>query len=272
MHDAVTAAKSHGHLGVSSLRFVCLELRCTLAASQQGADVVRGHLDVAIDVPAQVAIIGRSPGTLSTAREALGKDAVAIQADLSSLPEIERAMKAVGDSLGSVDVLFANAGTGAFIPFEQVDEALWDQVIDLNVEGTYFTVQKCLPFMGPESAVILCSSVSASRSMPGSSIYAASKAAINSIGRSLGGELIGRGIRVNVVMPGGIDTLIMQRTPGVPPEAAGAVFQKMAEHTPLGRVGRPEEVAAAVLFLASQEASYITATELHVDGGVIGAT
>ena len=108
--------------------------------------------------------------------------------------------------------------------------------------------------------------------MPGSSVYAASKAAINSIGRSLAGELVGRGIRVNVVMPGGVETPIMNHTPGVPPEAAGAIFEKMAQGTPMGRVGQPEEIAATVLFLASPEASYITAAEFHVDGGVIGAT
>jgi NAD(P)-dependent dehydrogenase (short-subunit alcohol dehydrogenase family) len=224
------------------------------------------------DEGARVAIIGRNPDTLASARDALGGDTLAIQADMSSLLEIKRAMGKVREAFGTVDVLFANAGTGAMIPFEQVDEALWDQVMSLNVKGTYFTVQNCLPLMGTGGAIILCSSVSASRSMPGSSVYAASKAAINSIGRSLGGELVGRGIRVNVVMPGGIDTPIMQRTPGVPPEAAGMVFQKMAEGTPMGRVGKPEEVAATVLFLASNDASYITAAEFHVDGGVIGAT
>jgi len=221
---------------------------------------------------ARVAIIGRDPATLATARAEIGPDAIAIQADLSSVAEIERAMGEVRDALGSVDILFANAGTGAMVPFEQVSETLWDQVIDLNVKGTYFTVQHCLPMMGRGGAIILCSSVSASRSMPGSSVYAASKAAINAIGRSLGGELVGRGIRVNVVMPGGVETPIMQRTPGVPPEAAEAVFRQMAEGTPMKRVGRPEEVAATVLFLASDDASYITATEFHVDGGVIGAT
>lgn len=224
------------------------------------------------DEGARVAIVGRNAETLASARDAIGGETLAIQADMSVLTDIERAMREVREALGTVDVLFANAGTGAMIPFEQVDEALWDQVIDLNVKGTYFTVQYCLPMMGPGAAVVLCSSVSASRSMPGSSIYAASKAAINSIGRSLGGELVGRGIRVNVVMPGGIDTPIMQRTPGVPPEAASIVFEKMAEGTPMGRIGRPEEVAATVLFLASDDASYITAAEFHVDGGVIGAT
>lgn len=224
------------------------------------------------DEGARVAIVGRNPETLASARDTVGPGTVAIQADVSSLAEIERAMDEVRQAFGTVDVLFANAGTGAMIPFEQVDEALWDSVIGLNVKGTYFTVQKCLPMMSAGGAIVLCSSVSARRSMPGASVYAASKAAINSIARSLGGELVDRGIRVNAVVPGGIDTPIMQRTPGVPPEAASAVFEKMAEGTPMRRVGRPEEVAAAVLFLASDEASYITASEFHVDGGIIGAT
>ena len=221
---------------------------------------------------ARVAIIGRSAETLAAARAELGKDAIAISAELSRVAEIDRAFAEVRAAFGTVDVLFANAGGGGMIPFEQVDEALWDQIIDLNVKGTYFTVQRCLPLMGKGGAIILCSSVSAARSMPGASVYAASKAAINSLGRSLGGELVGRGIRVNVVMPGGVQTPIMQRTPGVPAELANVIFEKMAQGTPMGRVGQPDEIASAVLFLASPEASYITATELHVDGGVIGAT
>jgi NAD(P)-dependent dehydrogenase (short-subunit alcohol dehydrogenase family) len=221
---------------------------------------------------ARVAIIGRSAETLAAARAELGKDAIAISAELSRVAEIDRAFTEVRAAFGTVDVLFANAGGGGMIPFEQVDETLWDQIIDLNVKGTYFTVQRCLPLMGKGGAIILCSSVSAARSMPGASVYAASKAAINSLGRSLGGELVGRGIRVNVVMPGGVQTPIMQRTPGVPAELANMIFEKMAQGTPMGRVGQPDEIASAVLFLASPEASYITATELHVDGGVIGAT
>ena len=221
---------------------------------------------------ARVAIIGRSAETLAAARAELGKDAIAISAELSRVAEIDSAFAEVRAAFGTVDVLFANAGGGGMIPFEQVDEALWDQIIDLNVKGTYFTVQRCLPLMGKGGAIILCSSVSAARSMPGASVYAASKAAINSLGRSLGGELVGRGIRVNVVMPGGVQTPIMQRTPGVPAELANMIFEKMAQGTPMGRVGQPDEIASAVLFLASPEASYITATELHVDGGVIGAT
>ena len=221
---------------------------------------------------AQVAIVGRNAETLEEARAAIGGDTLAVQAELSSVREIRRAMEEIGAAFGHIDILFANAGTGAMIPFDQVDEALWDQVMNLNVKGSYFTVQSALPLMGEGGAIILCSSVSGARSMPGASVYAASKAAINSLGRSLGAELVGRGIRVNVVMPGGVETPIMQRTPGVPPEAAAMVFRKMAEGTPMGRVAQPEEIAAAVLFLASPQASYITATELHVDGGIIGAT
>ena len=221
---------------------------------------------------ARVAVVGRNPSSLEAARQTLGKDAIAVAADLSSVAEIARAMAEIGAAFGRVDVLFANAGGGAMVPFDQVEETLWDQVMNLNAKGSYFTVQKCLPFMGDGAAVILCSSVSAERSMAGASIYAASKAAINAIGRSLAGELVGRDIRVNVVMPGGVETPIMSRTPGVPAEAAGAVFEQMAAGTPMHRVGRPAEIAAAVLFLASADASYITATELRVDGGVTGAT
>ena len=221
---------------------------------------------------ARVAIVGRNPATLAAARDEIGPDTLAVQADIGVKADIVRAMAEVRAAFGTVDVLFANAGTGAMIPFEQVDEELWDRIIDLNVKGTYFTVQNCLPMMGTGGAIVLCSSVSAARAMPGASVYAASKAAINAIGRSLGGELVGRGIRVNVVMPGGVETPIMSRTPGVPPEAAQAVFEQMAAGTPMGRVGRPEEVAATVLFLASDDASYITAAEFHIDGGVIGAT
>ena len=221
---------------------------------------------------ARVAIVGRNPETLASARDSIGGDTIAVRADLSQMAEIDSAIGEIGSALGLVDVLFANAGTGAMVPFEEVDEALWDHVMSLNLKGTYFTVQKCLPLMRGGASIVLCSSVSAARSMPGASIYAASKAALNSLGRSLGGELIDRSIRVNVVMPGGVDTPIMTRTPGVPREAAGAVLEKMAAGTPMGRVGRPDEIAALVLFLASDEASYITAAEFHIDGGIIGAT
>lgn len=220
---------------------------------------------------ARVAIIGRNQETLASAAAEIGAGTLAVQADTGSVADIARAMNEIGAAMPHVDVLFANAGTGGMVPVEQVTEALWDQIIDVNVKGSFFTVQQCLPLMGAGGAVILCSSISGVRSWPGASIYAASKAAINSLGRSLAGELVGRGIRVNVVMPGGIDTPIMTRTPGVPPEAAGAVFEQMASGTPMRRIGRPEEVAAAVLFLASAEASYVTAAELLIDGGVVGA-
>jgi NAD(P)-dependent dehydrogenase (short-subunit alcohol dehydrogenase family) len=219
---------------------------------------------------ARVVIIGRNPQTLEEARLENGPDCLAIQADVSRLADIQRAAEIIGKSIGPIDVVFANAGVGALVPFQQVTEELWDQLMSVNLKGMYFSVQKLAPLMRPGGAVILCSSVGAVRSWPGSSVYSASKAAINALGRGLAVELLPAGLRVNVIMPGGIDTPIMTRATGVPPEAAPEIMRGMAEHTPMRRLGSPDEVAAAVLFLASADASFITATELIVDGGVVG--
>jgi len=143
-------------------------------------------------------------------------------------------------------------------------------VMNVNLKGMYFSVQKLVALMGPGGAIVLCSSVGSLRSWPGSTIYSASKAAVNALGRGLASELLADGIRVNVVIPGGVDTPIMSRTTGVPPEAADAIKRDMAEHTPMRRLGTPEEIADAVLFLASNQAAYITGTELIVDGGLVG--
>ncbi len=221
---------------------------------------------------ARVAIIGRNPETLALAREEIGGDCIAIAADLGKMDELKRAFAEVRGQMDRIDALFANAGTGAIIPFAEMDEALFDRIVALNIKGTFFTVQECLPLMGEGSAIVLCSSVSAARPMAGASVYSLTKAAINSLGRNLACELVGQGIRVNVVMPGGVDTPIMTRTPGVPPQAASAVFDQIGAGTPMGRIAQPSEIANAVLFLCSDEASFITATEFPVDGGVIGAT
>jgi NAD(P)-dependent dehydrogenase (short-subunit alcohol dehydrogenase family) len=221
---------------------------------------------------ARVAIIGRDPATLASAQAEISGNCIAIAADLGKMADITRAFAEVKATMGTVHALFANAGTGGMVPFEQVDEALFDQIVDLNVKGTYFTVQACLPLMGEGAAIVLCSSVSAVRAMAGASVYSLTKAAINSMGCNFAAELVGRGIRVNVVMPGGVDTPIMARTPGVGPDAAATVFDLIASGTPMRRLAQPDEVARAVLFLCSDEASFITATQFPVDGGVIGAT
>ncbi|MCP5144776.1 MAG: glucose 1-dehydrogenase [Gammaproteobacteria bacterium] len=216
----------------------------------------------------RVAIVGRNAQTLAAARESLGGDTIAVQADMSTLPAIEQAAAGLAKQMPHVDVLFANAGIGTMVPVREASEAVWDQIMNVNLKGMYFTVQKILPLMGRGGAIVLCSSLGAVRSWPGSSIYSASKAGVNSIGRALASELVADGIRVNVVMPGGVDTPIMERS--LPAPVADAVRKDMASHTPMQRLANPEEIANAVAFLASDEASYMTGTETIVDGGIFG--
>jgi NAD(P)-dependent dehydrogenase (short-subunit alcohol dehydrogenase family) len=217
---------------------------------------------------ARVAIVGRNPETLEQARLGLKPGALAYRVDVSHLAELDDLASQLGRDMGRIDVLFANAGVGGMVPFEKVTEKVWDDLMNINLKGLYFSVQKLAPLIASAGAVVLCSSIGAVRSWPGATVYSASKAAVNALGRGIAVELLPRGIRVNVVMPGGIDTPIMART--LPPGAVDAVREQMAAHTPMQRLGDPAEVAAAVLFLASDQASFITATELIVDGGVVG--
>jgi NAD(P)-dependent dehydrogenase (short-subunit alcohol dehydrogenase family) len=219
---------------------------------------------------AHVAIVGRNPVTLEEARRALGPEALALRADVSSLAALDEVAATLTDKMGRIDVLFANAGIGGMVPFENVTEAFWDNLMNVNLKGMYFSVQKLAPLIPQGGAIVLCSSIGAVRSWPGATVYSASKAAINALGRGIAVEMLPRNIRVNVVMPGGINTPIFERTPGLPAAGAEEIRRHMAEHTPMRRLGNPEEVAAAVLFLASDQASFITATELIVDGGVVG--
>lgn len=219
---------------------------------------------------AHVAIVGRNAETLEQARLGLSPGAHAFRANVSNLAELDDLAAALSREMGRVDVLFANAGVGAMVPFEAVTEKVWDDLMSVNLKGLYFSVQKLAPLIPSGGSIVLCSSIGAVRSWPGATVYSASKAAVNALGRGIAVELLSRGIRVNVVMPGGIDTPIMARTAGVPAAAADDIRRGMAEHTPMRRLGEPGEVAAAVLFLASEQASFITATELIVDGGVVG--
>lgn len=217
---------------------------------------------------AEVAIVGRNAETLASARESLGSAGLAIQADMARVSEIDRVAAQLREQWGRVDVLFANAGVGAFVPFDAIDEATWDRVHDVNLKGIFFTVQKIVPMMPAGSAVVLCGSVGGIRSVPGALVYGASKAGLHHMGHSLAGELLPRGIRVNTLVPGPIDTPLPGRSIGVPAEAIGHVKEMLSNESPMKRMGRPDEAAAAVLFLASSAASFITGTEILVDGGI----
>lgn len=216
---------------------------------------------------AQVVITGRNAATLGSAAEEIGRSALAIQSDIADLEQIGSLMNEVERRHGRIDVLFVNAGIGGFIPIEKVTERDWEEIIGVNLKGVFFTVQKALPMMKAGGSIVITSSIGGRMGIPTNSVYAASKAGVRALGRNFAAELVGRGIRVNVVSPGCVDTPIIQRTPGLPPEAIPALQKEMIKNTPMHRLGEPEELARAALFLASDEASFITGIDMLVDGG-----
>jgi NAD(P)-dependent dehydrogenase (short-subunit alcohol dehydrogenase family) len=215
---------------------------------------------------AKVAITGRSQKTLDEAVKLLGNDVLAIQSDVANAAEVEKVFASVTKKLGKIDVLFANAGVAKFLPVPLVTEEHYDEQFDINTKGAYFTVQKSLPYLNDGASVVLNTSVVSHQGLPEGSVYAATKAAMRSLTRSFAGALVDRKIRVNAVAPGPIETPIFGRT-GLPKEALDSFATAVVNSVPMKRFGKPEEVAAAVAFLASSDASYITGVELSVDGG-----
>ena len=193
--------------------------------------------------------------------------ATAIRCDIADIGQTAELFERIRREAGRVDALVVNAGVGAFLPIEQVTEAEWDRIHDINLKGVFFTVQKALPLLHAGSAVVLTGSIGALKGMPTNSVYAASKAGLRALGRNFAAELVGRGIRVNVVSPGVVETPIIYRTGGLPAAAIPALKKQMIANTPMKRMGQPQEVAAAVLFLCGPESSFVTGTDLLVDGG-----
>lgn len=216
---------------------------------------------------AKIAISGRSKKTLDEAAKTIGNGVVAVQADVAKLGDVDRFYAEVSQKLGKVDVLFVNAGVAKFAPFSDTSESIYDEQFDINVKGAYFTIQKALPLLNDGASIILNTSVAGSKGQAGASAYSATKAAMRSFTRTTAAELAVRGIRVNAVAPGPIVTPIFGRT-GLPQEAIDEFAKDVLGKVPMKRFGQPEEVAAAVAFLASQDASYITGVELNVDGGM----
>lgn len=216
---------------------------------------------------AKVVISGRSKKTLDEAVRTIGNGVLAIQADVSQLDELDKLYGEVSKKLGKIDVLFVNAGVAKFAPLADTSESTYDEQFGTNVKGAYFTIQKALPLLNDGASIILNTSVAGSKGNEATSAYSATKAALRSIARTAAAELVGRGIRVNAVAPGPIVTPIFGKT-GLPKEAIDEWSKQILEKVPMKRFGQPEEVAATVAFLASNDASYITGVEINVDGGM----
>lgn len=216
---------------------------------------------------ARLAVTGRNPDGLEQAGAALAGQALLLRSDAGSLEEIDAVMAAVKQRYGRLDVLFINAGVASPAPIEQVDEASFDAQIGINLKGVFFTIQKALPLFDGPASVIVTTSITNRLGSPNFSVYGAAKAALRSLVKSLGLELIARGIRVNAISPGPIDTPMFDRL-GLPDAVAAAKKLAIAAKSPSGRFGSADEVAKAALFLASSDSSYMVGEEIVVDGGM----
>lgn len=219
------------------------------------------------DEGAYVFVTGRREAELEAAVKTIGTDrATGVAGDISKLPDLDRLYAAVRERGAGLDVLVANAAVGAFVTLEQTTEEHFDQTFDVNVRGTLFTVQKALPVLNDGASVVLIGSTAGDRGVEAFGAYAASKAAVRSFARTWSTELKGRGIRVNAVSPAWIETPGGTAAFG-DEETARAVLENVAATVVKGRMGRPEEAAAVVAFLASDESSYVVGANLYVDGG-----
>ena len=217
---------------------------------------------------AKVVISGRNQKTLDEAVKQLGRDVLAVRADVSKSEDLARLYSTISQKLGKIDVLFANAGIYKFVPFETTSEALYDELFDINAKGVYFTIQKALPFLNDGASIIINTSIAGQIGLPFGSAYAATKAALRSFTRSLAAALVDRKIRVNAVSPGPINTPEGFARTGLPQEQLDQMVTDIVGKVPMKRIGQPSEIASAVAFLASTDASFITGSEIAVDGGL----
>jgi NAD(P)-dependent dehydrogenase (short-subunit alcohol dehydrogenase family) len=215
---------------------------------------------------AKVIITGRNRESLAAAVEHIGAGAQGVVSDVAKADDLDRLYADIKERHGRLDGLFVNAGVAVFQPVETVTDATYDTLMNTNVKGAFFTIQKAIPLLASGAGIVINASVTQSKGSPMTAVYSATKAAVRSMARTFSAELIGRGVRVNAVSPGPVETPIWQRT-GVPEEVAAGMKARIIESNPSKRYGRPEEVAAAVAFLMSSEASYIVGANLYVDGG-----
>lgn len=217
---------------------------------------------------ARVVITGSNPATLAAARQELGKDAVIVASDAADLKSQQTLAKTVGQAFGQLDILVVNAGIAEMRPLENWDEAAFDRSLGINFKGPFFLMQALLPLFANPASIVLTTSVNAHIGMPNSSVYAASKAALLTLARTLSGELISRGVRVNAVSPGPIATPLYDKF-GLAKEDLQAMSESLKSQVPARRFGNPSEVAQAIIFFASDESPFTVGSELIIDGGMI---
>lgn len=216
---------------------------------------------------AQLAITGRDPGRLAAAQRELGSETLVIRSEAGSLTEIDSLMGQVRNRFGQLDVLFLNAASVTPTPIDSVTEAQFDEIMNVNFKGVFFSIQKALPLLNSNASIIVTTSITNKTGSPIFNIYGASKAALRSVVQSLSLVLINRGIRINAINPGPIDTEGARRLP-LPKDVFQAVISDIQARSPIKRLGTPEEIAKVALFLASDDSSYIVGEEIVVDGGV----
>lgn len=216
---------------------------------------------------ARVFITGRRQAELGAAVKLIGDNVVGVEGDVTNLADLDRLFAEIKRRAGRLDVLFANAGGGSFLPLTAVTEAHYEQIFDRNVKGVLFTVQKALPLLVDGASVILAGSIAGAKGTAGLSVYGAAKAAVRNFARSWLLELKDRGVRVNIVSPGPTLTpAMLDLAPSK--EAQAGLLSQMASLVPMGRMGQPDEIAKAAVFLASSDSSFVNGIELFVDGGL----
>jgi NAD(P)-dependent dehydrogenase (short-subunit alcohol dehydrogenase family) len=216
---------------------------------------------------ARVVITGRDQATLDKAAAQLGEKVIAVRSDAGSVADGIKLATLLQQEGVMLDAVFINAGVAKLAPFEAVGEEMWDVTFNSNLKGPYFLIKALLPRLNQGAAIVLNGSINAHIGMPNTSVYAASKAALISLAKTLSSELLSKGVRVNVVSPGPVTTSLLSRL-GLPAEKLSAVASGLQAQVPLKRFGTPEEIARAVLYLASAESAFIVGTELVIDGGM----
>jgi NAD(P)-dependent dehydrogenase (short-subunit alcohol dehydrogenase family) len=217
-----------------------------------------------------IILTGQNADRLEAARKMLPESVLVLRVDSRSIDDAKRLAEVIGDKFGRLDAAFLNAGIGRMLPFEAIDEATYSDHFDTNVKGPYFTLQKILPLFDAKGSVVFNSALGASKGVPNWSLYSATKGALNALVRSLAVELGPRGIRVNSISPGPIDTPAFNKL-GLPPEKVAQFKESVIGQAPLRRIGSSEDVARLVAFLASQDSSYITGIDIVIDGGLLAS-